>query len=196
MKNIEQMRSEIVGPCTPEEKTELRAFLEAIGERFEDIKWWNANADVLDVVRYSPFKEWATDNLPPTITFTDFKSKYMEPKKHPFGMTKESALYIVPILTLSESGKQGQLQLQMSSLQEIQELVLHFGGALILSEKREGLTGYELALQITRGTFIFHAVLEISETQYHLQKAAFSSGMYVAEPGTQLTIIDNQYFQI
>lgn len=195
MKNIEQMRLEVVGPCTVEENTELRAFLEGLGEPVEGIDWWNMFN--FNIVRYSGFhEEWLATTADPTITFTDFKSKYMEPKKHPFGMTKESALYIVPILTLSESGKQGQLQLQMSSLQEIQELVLHFGGALILSEKREGLTGYELALQITRGTFIFHAVLEISETQYHLQKAAFSSGMYVAEPGTQLTIIDNQYFQI
>jgi hypothetical protein len=72
------MKHEIIGPCTPQEKDELRAILEGMGEKVEcAISWGIKPERFTSVSFFLDFgDDWGTSSNEPTISFEDFKDKY------------------------------------------------------------------------------------------------------------------------
>jgi hypothetical protein len=68
------MKHEIIGPCTPQEKNELRAILEGMGEKVEAPYWWNSEAALYVGFFEIAWESWIDPE--PTISFQDFKDKY------------------------------------------------------------------------------------------------------------------------
>lgn len=74
--NLTEMRAHVVGPCDEAEKAELRTLFIDMGENVESGSTWKWGA--CPVVRYQN-DEWitASDRFTPTISFPDFKAKYL-----------------------------------------------------------------------------------------------------------------------
>jgi hypothetical protein len=72
------MKHEIIGPCTPQEKDELRAILEGMGQVVEGPLMWGLRPDYFTSVRFflQFGDDWGTSSDEPTISFEDFKDKY------------------------------------------------------------------------------------------------------------------------
>jgi len=71
----EQLRQQIIGPCTPEQKAEAREILEGMGEPVEKGLGWEVRSDGHTNIRFfaEPYGEWRTSKYPPTLSFEQFK---------------------------------------------------------------------------------------------------------------------------
>ena len=73
---LEEMRSHVVGPCNEAELNELNTLFPLIGEIVEPKEFWES--DGFCGVRFNDvYGEWWTTVYQPTISFQDFKSKYI-----------------------------------------------------------------------------------------------------------------------
>lgn len=75
-----EMRAHVVGPCDEAEKAELRELLKGMGENTDPADEWIHNHDLYQNVDY--LKEWGSWGITaeaPTISFPDFKAKYLQP---------------------------------------------------------------------------------------------------------------------
>lgn len=70
------MRHEIIGPLTPEEKDDLRIILEEMGEECEAPRWWNSDSAMYVGYFEIAWESWIDPE--PTISFQDFKTKYIQ----------------------------------------------------------------------------------------------------------------------
>lgn len=79
-KQREEMRKCVVGPCTFQEKQDMREWLGKIGERIEPDRFWNWKK--LDLVRFdTDYHEWWSTGQVSNISFQDFKTKYIDAAK-------------------------------------------------------------------------------------------------------------------
>jgi len=79
-----EMRAHVVGPCDEAQKAELRELLKQKGEKMEAMKEWKIKA-CINVCTVDSF-DWSADvvsvwvavsDQTPTISFPDFKAKYL-----------------------------------------------------------------------------------------------------------------------
>jgi hypothetical protein len=67
------MREHIIGPLTPDQKSELRGLLTRLGESVEESYNWSHTS--LTTVRWSNAdKQWMASRYEPNITFEEFKA--------------------------------------------------------------------------------------------------------------------------
>mgnify|MGYP006921394438 CR=1 FL=1 len=84
-KQREEMRSEIIGPCSKKEKTECRNLLKKQKEPLESLEYWKLfdtpDSDEFRQIAFDPENaSWTKTGCDvfgiSTITFAEFKSKY------------------------------------------------------------------------------------------------------------------------
>jgi len=71
----DQLRQQIIGPCTPEQKAEAREILEGMGEAISPEPTWTHEPEKFQSIECLPYAYWAWDTTDskPTISFEEFK---------------------------------------------------------------------------------------------------------------------------
>ena len=70
-----QLRQQIIGPCTPEQKAEAREILEGMREAVSPEEVWDHDPENFPNIECLPynFYTWDTTDSEPTMSFEQFK---------------------------------------------------------------------------------------------------------------------------
>jgi hypothetical protein len=107
--------------------------------------------------------------------------------------TKPSAYHLTAIATLAQSPIGNILNLNYVSLEDIQEMVLLFGGRIetpIMDDAKSPL----IFLNVKVGNCLVSAFSMSTNLSIMLQKESFGGHRMDFVKGSKLSIIDNQYF--
>jgi hypothetical protein len=110
-------------------------------------------------------------------------------------MTKESVFHISSILVMSQSPIRSSISLTSVSLHDIAELAKLWGGKIGITFK-EGQAGSMISIQGSFNNCEFWAHHHTTVLAGNLQYHAFLGDLFLVEPETNLTVIDDQYLII
>ena len=107
---------------------------------------------------------------------------------------KDSANHLTAIATLANGKFRTSLTVIEGSLELIQEAIKLFGGEVFTSEASDERSYFQIYSQSSVGNADLWIHVFVNRLAIMLQQDAFHAKSSVFEKGTDLTIIDNQYF--
>lgn len=107
-------------------------------------------------------------------------------------MTNKSVFHISSIVVMSQSPIRSSISLTSVSLHDIAEMAKLWGGTIRITFK-EGQSGAMISIQGSFNNCEFWAHHHTTVLAGNLQQEVFQSDLFVLEPETNLTVIDDQY---
>ena len=107
-------------------------------------------------------------------------------------MTNKSVFHISSIVVMSQSPIRSSISLTSVSLHDIAEMAKLWGGTIRITFK-DSQAGAMISLQGSFNNCEFWAHHHTTVLAGNLQQEVFQSDLFVVEPETNLTVIDDQY---
>jgi hypothetical protein len=109
--------------------------------------------------------------------------------------TNSSAFHIAAISMLAQSDKVSSLSIATGTLEDIQEAVKLFGGNVYVTPSESEYHSIYYRCSVGNSSLWIH-IHHTTKLACVLQREYFQSNESIFEKGTDLTIVDNQYFVI
>jgi hypothetical protein len=109
--------------------------------------------------------------------------------------TNSSSFHIAAISMLAQSDKVSSLSIATGTLEDIQEAVKLFGGNVYVTPSESEYHSIYYRCSVGNSSLWIH-IHHTTKLACVLQREYFQSNESIFEKGTDLTIVDNQYFVI